>query len=184
VSSFDSRSSHQFPIVTALLAAAILLAPAFAQSAPAPAVPDNLKPPADQHLLLHGHATGDQIYTCQPVPGSSSQFAWVLSGPDAKIADDNGKEIAKHFAGPTWESTDGSQVKGKVVNQAAPEPSSIAWLLLTAVDHSGSGVMSEVRWVQRLNTQGGKAPAGGCDAGHQGEKVHVGYSADYYFYGQ
>ncbi len=84
-------------------------------------VPDRIKPPADQRLVLRGHASGVQIYTRQPSPRSDTQFSWVLSGPEAKLTDDNGKEIAKHFAGPTWQSTDGSQVRGKVANQTAPD---------------------------------------------------------------
>jgi hypothetical protein len=145
-------------------------------------VPDSIKPPSGERLVLHGHASGGQIYVCQPPTSSNSQFAWVLSAPDARLTDDNGKEVAKHFAGPTWQSTDGSQVKGKVVSQTAPDPDSIPWLLLIAIDHNGTGVMSDVRTIQRLNTKGGKAPPTGCDAHHQGEKARVNYIADYYFY--
>jgi hypothetical protein len=144
--------------------------------------PDSIKPPSDQRLVLQGHATGDQIYICQSSSGGDTRFAWVLSAPDARLTDDNGKEVAKHFAGPTWQSTDGSQVKGKVVSQTAPAPDSIPWLLLIATDHTGTGVMSEVRTIQRLNTKGGRAPTAGCDAQHQGEKARINYTADYYFY--
>lgn len=142
-------------------------------------VPDAIKPAADQHLVLQGHATGDQIYVCKP---SASGFSWVLSAPEAKLVDDSGKEVAKHFAGPTWQSNDGSLVKGKMVSQANPDPNSIPWLLLTAADHSGDGVMSGVGAIQRLNTKGGKAPATGCDAQHQDQQKRVSYTADYYFY--
>lgn len=144
---------------------------------------DSIKAPDDQRLVLWGHASGDQIYICQSSSTpSDSQFAWVLSAPDAKLIDDNGAPVAKHFAGPTWQSTDGSQVKGKVVSQTAPDPDSIPWLLLTAIDHSGTGIMSDVTTIRRLNTKGGKAPTTGCDAQHQGEKWRVSYTADYYFY--
>jgi hypothetical protein len=146
------------------------------------AVPESIKLPSDQHLVLRGHALGDQIYVCLPSPSGDSQFAWVLSAPDAKLFDDAGKEIATHFAGPTWQSTDGSQVKGKVVAQSVPDSDSIAWLLLTVVDHNGMGIMSDVVTIQRLDTQGGKAPAIGCDAQHEEEKRRVNYTADYYFY--
>jgi hypothetical protein len=145
-------------------------------------VPANLKPPSDQHLAFRGHATGSQIYVCQSSANGNPQFAWGLSGPEATLTDDNGKEIAKHFAGPTWQSNDGSLVKGKVISQAAQDPNSIAWLMLTAVDHSGTGIMSNVSTIQRINTSGGKAPSGGCDAEHQGENLRVDYTADYYFY--
>jgi hypothetical protein len=147
-----------------------------------PSVPENLLPRDGAKLILHAHATGDQIYACQATPGGSS-YAWVLSAPDAKLFDGKGAEIGKHFAGPTWESRDGSQVKGIVMAQASPAADSIPWLLLTATDHGGAGVLSEVTNIQRLETHGGKAPATGCDASHAGEKTRVSYSAEYYFYG-
>ncbi|MGA2961296.1 MAG: DUF3455 domain-containing protein [Candidatus Korobacteraceae bacterium] len=147
-----------------------------------PAVPESIKVPSERHLVFRGHALGDQVYACQPSPSGDSQFAWVLSAPDAKLFDDTGKEIATHFAGPTWQSTDGSQVRGKVLAQSVPDSASIPWLLLNAVDHSGTGVMSNVVTIQRLDTKGGKAPAIGCDAQHAGEKRRVNYTADYYFY--
>jgi hypothetical protein len=142
-------------------------------------VPDTIKPAANQHLVLQGHATGDQIYVCK---AAASGFAWVFSAPEAKLVDDSGKEVAKHFAGPTWQSGDGSLVKGKMVSQTTPDPDSIPWLLLTAVGHSGDGIMSGVGAIQRVNTKGGKAPATGCDAQHQDEQRRVSYTADYYFY--
>ncbi|HVJ05747.1 MAG TPA: DUF3455 domain-containing protein [Candidatus Saccharimonadales bacterium] len=164
----------------ALVFLALFVGGAIAQGRPA--VPDSINPPESQQLVLRGHASGDQVYTCQAAAGGDSQLAWVLSGPEAKLTDDAGKAIATHFAGPTWQSTDGSQVKGKMVSQSIPDPSSIPWLLLAAVDHSGTGIMSNVSSIQRLNTKGGKAPAAGCDAQHQGEKTRVSYTADYYFY--
>jgi len=182
--STQSQCASQVRWPLMFLCAVIFLAasakPSLAQAEHA--VPDNLKPPSGQLLVLRGHATGVQIYTCQSSASGDSQFAWQLTAPDAKLVDDSGKEIAKHFTGPTWQSPDGSLVKGKVVSQSAPDRDSIPWLLLTAVEHSGSGVMNDVVTIQRLNTKGGKAPATGCDAQHQGTKVRVNYAADYYFY--
>jgi len=163
-----------------LLFIAMFLQNAFTQGVPA--VPDGIKVPGDVKLVLQGHASGDQIYVCQAAPSGNSQLAWVLSAPEATLVDQAGTEVAKHFAGPTWQAIDGSQVKGKVAAQVAPDPDSIPWLLLTAVDHSGAGVLSDVVAIQRINTKGGKAPANGCDAQHQGEKMRVPYTADYYFY--
>jgi hypothetical protein len=163
-----------------LLAVALLFTAASAQEKYA--VPDQIKPPADQRLVLQSHAAGVQIYVCQPTLGGDAHLAWVFSAPEATLTDDRGMEVAKHFAGPTWQSTDGSLVKGKVVSQASPDPESVPWLLLTAVDHSGAGLMSDVQTIQRLNTKGGKAPTTGCDLQHQGEKARVNYTADYNFY--
>jgi hypothetical protein len=162
-----------------LMFVAMFLQNAFAQGLPT--VPDSIKVPSDVKPLLQGHASGDQIYVCQAA-SSNSQFAWVLSAPEATLVDNAGTEVAKHFAGPTWQATDGSQVKGKAVAQAVADPGSIPWLLITSVDHTGAGVMSDVVTIQRINTKGGKAPVTGCDPQHQGENKRVHYTADYYFY--
>jgi len=50
------------------------------------------------------------------------------------------------------------------------------------VDHAGSGVLSPVTSIQRVNTKGGKAPATGCDAASANKELRVPYSADYLFY--
>jgi hypothetical protein len=144
-------------------------------------VPENLVPPAEAKLSFIGHASGVQIYGCQ-ASATGAPYVWVFSAPEANLTDDANKPIATHFAGPTWQSTDGSQVKGKAIAQAVPDPESIPWLLISAIEHKGSGMMSSITYIQRLHTKGGKAPASGCDASAAGEKRRVPYNADYYFY--
>jgi hypothetical protein len=137
--------------------------------------PENLKPPSNERPSLQAHAVGEQIYVCD---GSS----WMLSRPDAKLFAESGKEIGSHFAGPTWEYSDGSRVMGKPVATATPNPDSIPWLLLRATDHQGEGVMKRVTSIQRLSTKGGRAPATGCDAQHKGQEARSHYTALYLFY--
>ena len=137
-------------------------------------VPENLKAPAGEELLLQAHAEGDQIYSCD---GSR----WTLSGPEAKLFH-AGRQVGSHFAGPTWKWSDGSQVTGKPMASATLDADSIPWLLLTATEHAGEGVMKNVSTIERLHTKGGAAPASGCDASHKDETTRVHYTADYYFY--
>jgi len=139
-----------------------------------PAVPDALKPSAPETVARQARATGDQIYLCD---GSS----WVFARPDAQLFDESGKRIGSHFAGPTWQWSDGSRVTGRAVANATPDPDSIPWLLLKATDHQGDGVMNNVSSIQRLSTKGGKAPTGGCDASHKGEEARSHCTAVYYF---
>jgi Protein of unknown function (DUF3455) len=140
-----------------------------------PAVPGNLKPPAGATLIRRLHATGDQIYACDGAH-------WVLSRPDARLFDDSGKQVGSHFAGPTWEYSDGSRVTGKAIASATPDPASIPWLLVQAIDHRGHGLLERVTTIQRLSTKGGVAPATGCDAQHKGQESRSHYAADYLFY--
>ena len=139
-------------------------------------VPAALNPPSGERLAFQFHASGDQIYTCR-------NSAWTFRAPEANLFDASGKLAGKHFAGPTWESADGSQVKGKLAASApAPDPDAIPWLLLTAAEHHGSGAMSSVTSIQRLHTKSGKAPKDGCDAAHEGAETRSPYRADYLFY--
>jgi hypothetical protein len=140
-----------------------------------PSAPESLKPPAGERLRTHAHASGQQIYTCD---GSK----WILSGPDAKLFDEGGHLVGSHFAGPTWQWSDGSRVTAKPIASATPDPESIPWLLLTATGHTGDGVMKDVSSIQRLQTKGGKAPANGCEASHRDEQARISYTAEYYFY--
>jgi hypothetical protein len=160
-----------------VLAVAGSLLPSFATAQPGP---QNLQPPATEHLLMQVHARGSQIYSCS-VDGARS--AWTLKAPEAQLYGKGGKPFGKHFAGPSWKANDGSQVTGKAVaSMPSPDPDSIPWLLVTVVSRSGAGVLAGVTSIQRLNTQGGKAPASGCDAAHVGRELRVRYSADYVFF--
>lgn len=160
-----------------LLAIAIAAVP---HSLAAQQLPPQLQPPANEQLLLQVHAKGDQVYTCK---SDAAQFTWTLKAPDAQLFDKDGKPFGKHFAGPSWEATDGSRVTGKAVaNAPSPDANSIPWLLVNVISHDGTGILSRATTIQRLNTKGGKAPASGCDASHVGQELRVPYSADYFFY--
>lgn len=147
-----------------------------------PEVPESLKAPAGEEVILAAHATGVQIYICQA--GADQKFAWVFKAPEAELTDSTGKKIVLHSAGPTWKHVDGSEVTGKVIaKQDAPKPEAIPWLLLAAARHSGEGILSRVTSIQRIHTEGGLPPsANTCDASGNGQESRSAYSADYYFY--
>jgi hypothetical protein len=150
-----------------------------------PHLPTDFRVPENARLALAARGKGVQIYGCAGKKDAPGVFEWKLTAPDAELFDDHGAKVGKHFAGPTWESTDGSRVVGKVVHkQDAPDPEAIPWLMLASETSSGpgSGVLGVITQIARLDTKGGKAPAGGCDATHLGAEVRVPYEASYYFY--
>jgi hypothetical protein len=165
----------------ALRAAMLLVFPAVTLAAP-PRIPAEIAAPAGEKIVLKAHATGAQIYTCKPATDGTQQ--WTLKAPDADLHDKKGAVIGHHFAGPTWQHADGSQVTGKASAHAdSPGADSIPWLLVAATGHTGDGVFAKVSSIQRLNTKGGKPPAAAqCDASKSGTDVKSAYSADYYFY--
>lgn len=133
-----------------------------------------------QTLLLRAHAQGDQIYTCQQ---NAYTFSWILKAPDARLLDDSGRVIGRHFAGPSWQLDDGSQVVGRPTGRTdAPEKNAVPWLTLAVVSETGHGRLEHASTIKRVNTHGGQPPASGCDAGHLGQDTRVSYTADYEFY--
>ena len=91
----------------------------------APDVPAGLRPPPGQVLSTEALATGVQIYECAVKPGAAAGYEWVFRSPEAVLADRSGQTIGKHYAGPTWESNDGSTVAGEVASRD-PGPSASA----------------------------------------------------------
>ena len=159
----------------------------FASASPEPGtaspVPESLKPPATQVIALEARASGVQIYECGASKADPTRFEWVFKAPEADLLDADGKKIGKHYAGPTWESNDGSKVIGEVVaRDNGPDADSIPWLLLSVKSTSGKGVFSQVLSIQRLSTVGGKAPLGGCDKAQSGKEARVAYKARYTFF--
>ena len=97
--------------------------------------------------------------TTQAAP-RSGRTASVPSGPPATAASSTG---------PRW-------------SRSTRRRGAIPWLLLRASSTTGTGVFTNVTYVQRLNTTGGVAPATGCGASTSGTDTSVAYTADYYFY--
>jgi hypothetical protein len=127
-------------------------------------------------IVLTAHAQGLQIYECKA--GSDGKLVWTFSQPQATLTADD-KVIGRHSAGPTWELEDGSAVVGKAVGNAPGKTANdIPWLKLEAASHRGSGTLSEVTAVQRINTVGGKLDDT-CD--RPGTTRGMPYAADYVF---
>jgi len=173
---------------SAVAPAAASAAAPMAASAPSeaalPKAPPELQVPTNSHLLIKARGKGVQIYECASKPEEAGAFAWKLKAPEADLFDDHGQKVLHHFAGPTWQATDGSSALGSVMAKAdAPDAQAVPWLLLKAVG-KGPGLLAPVMHVQRLDTSGGKAPAAGCDAARAKAKAEtrVPYEATYYFY--
>ena len=167
-------------LYTVLLIGVVALANA--QGVSAPDVPEKIKAPANEQVVLQAHASGSQIYTCQQ--GTDGKYGWTLKAPEAELRDQKGAIIGRHYAGPSWKHSDGSEVTGKAAARVdSPDPDSIPWLLVTVTGHSGEGVLSHVTSIQRIHTHGGQPPsATDCTVSKQGGEAKSSYTADYYFY--
>ena len=138
-------------------------------------LPDAIAAPGETTVLTV-HAEGAQVYECKI--GGDGKPGWAFREPIATLLLD-GKTVGRHYAGPSWEHSDGSAVVGKVAASApGATPGDIPWLKLDVVSHRGTGVLSGVTTVLRIDTHGGKLD-GACDKA--GAFRSVPYSADYVF---
>jgi Protein of unknown function (DUF3455) len=160
---------------SALLALPLMAALLVGVSAAETPLPDAIAAPGEA-IVLSVHAEGAQVYECKA--GADGKSAWAFREPIATLIVE-GKTIGRHYAGPNWEHSDGSAVVGKAVGNApGATANDIPWLKLQVASARGSGVLTGVTTVQRINTQGGKLE-GACDKA--GSFKSVPYSADYVF---
>jgi len=174
---------QQVTAKTRMLLVALVVGSPPAWAGTIPSVPENLRTPATEMLSLETEATGVQIYECNTSKDEPTRYEWIFKAPEADLFDKAGNKIGKHYAGPTWESNDGSKVVGEVkAKDNGPDPNAIPWLLLSAKSSSETGVFSKVKSIQRVYTVGGKAPAEACSKAQTGKVTRVGYKAKYNFY--
>jgi Protein of unknown function (DUF3455) len=158
----------------ALALSLLVAAPMSAHSAETP-LPAAIAAPGES-VVLTVHAEGAQVYECKA--GVDGKLGWAFREPIATLLVD-GNTVGRHYAGPNWEHSDGSAVVGKAIGNApGASAADIAWLKLAVVSQRGSGVLSGVTTVQRINTVGGKLE-GACDKA--GTFKSAPYSAEYVF---
>jgi Protein of unknown function (DUF3455) len=157
------------------LATVLLAESAIGARATETPLPDSIVAPGET-VVITLHAEGAQVYECKA--GADGKLAWAFREPIATLLAD-GKTVGRHYAGPNWEYSDGSAVVGKAAGNApGATANDIPWLKLEAASRRGSGILTPVTTVQRINTQGGKLE-GACDKA--GSYRSVPYSADYVF---
>lgn len=157
-----------------VLSALLLSGLAVSAKAQAP-LPAAIAAPGET-VVLTAHAEGAQVYECKT--GADGKLTWVFREPIASLLVD-GKTIGRHYAGPTWEHIDGSAVIAKAAGDApGATADDIPWLKLQVTSSHGSGVLTGVTTVQRINTRGGKLE-GSCDKA--GTFKSAPYSAEYVF---
>ena len=110
------------------------------------------------------YATGVQKYKAQQKAGSETgTYEWVFVAPQADLYDVTNKKVGKHGAGPYWAISATDSIFAQQftpAKTASPDANSIPWLLL--MPKAGTiptGVFSNVAYIQRIATTGGKAPA-------------------------
>ena len=148
----------------------------------APVVAQAITVPAGHQLVMMTIGSGELTYQCKEKSTMAGAFEWAFVGPNAVLTDKNGMTVGKYYPGPTWEANDGSKVTGKQLAVSPGNVGAIPLQLVKANPSSGAGAMSDISYIQRLNTVGGVAPSESCATDNLGAKKMVKYQADYLFY--
>jgi uncharacterized protein DUF3455 len=163
-----------------------------------PLVPGNLVVDEAYRPFLVGHAMGTQNYICAAINGG---IDWLPIGPQATVFDDDFEQMLTHFQSKnpvppnaiqaTWQHSKDTSAVWAVRLRGSTDasyvaPDAIEWLLLhvtaTQFGPNGGDKLSGTAFIQRVNTVGGKPPAGECTAATLNTRALVPYEADYYFY--
>ena len=166
-----------------------------------PPVPGNLEVEREFRPYLVAHAEGTQNWLCLPAP-TPTGVRWTLFGPQATLFDDEMDQLMTHYLSPnpqeagepraTWRhSGDTSTVWAKAIetstDAAYVAPGAIPWLKLQVVGAQygpdWGHKLTATKFIQRVNTAGGVAPATGCaTTANLGARALVPYTTDYVFY--
>lgn len=139
--------------------------------------------PCSEIVVPDGHKLKKIVYAIGVQIYRWNGSAWAFVAPEANLYADPRFQykIGTHYAGPTWEGSNGKVVAARV-NGCSPDPESIAWLLLKSVENEGNGVFGKTSYIQRINTVSGLAPQ---RAGQVvGEEVRMPYTTEYLLYSE
>ena len=146
-------------------------------------VPANL--PNGNQRVASFYAVGVQKYKAQQIAGSNPvAYQWVFVAPQADLYDATNQKVGTHSAGPTWQLSAADSIFGQQFTPAkfapSPDANSIDWLLLMPkTGKAPTGFFAQVSYIQRIATNGGKAPA--VTPVSPDQTVDVPYTAVYRF---
>ena len=110
-------------------------------------------------------AEGVQKYRAQQKAGSDPvAYEWVFVAPQADLFDITNKKVGVHAAGPTWQLFgNGDFIHAQHFTPqrtaSASDSRTIDWLqLMPKTGTIPTGIFSDVDYIQRIATDGGKAP--------------------------
>jgi hypothetical protein len=146
-------------------------------------VPANL--PGGNTRVATYYAVGVQKYQARVKAGSDRvAYEWAFVAPQADLFDAANTKVGTHGAGPYWQITNEDLLYGQQYSPAktvpSSDPGSIDWLLLMPRTGTTPTVLfTDVLYIQRIATKGGKAPS--TPPTTATETVDVKYKAVYRF---
>jgi hypothetical protein len=126
-------------------------------------IPAIVAVPEGSSRIATYYAEGVQRYKAKEVSGLPGTYEWAFVAPQADLYEHNGKLVGTHGAGPHWTLSAEDSIFGQhfvpARVAASPDASSIDWLLLKPKSGTTpTGIFRDVAFIQRIATEGGKAP--------------------------
>jgi Protein of unknown function (DUF3455) len=172
-----------FAATSALLLSACASTPPMSMPFNQSALPDAVKVPAGNKVVLETVGVGEITYECRAKAGTPGAYEWFFVGPKADLNSRMGAKLGSYYGPPaTWMAMDGSAITGAQLAVAPAGAGNIPSQLVKANPATGNGAMTGISYVQRVATMGGVAPASACDGAALGRKEIVKYQADYIFW--
>jgi len=147
-------------------------------------LPPRICVPDGNVVKIRAYTDGVERYRCD---GES----WEWTGLYAELSLD-GVVFGRHFLGArnrvVWQWNDGSSLEGSILDilgtDLAPDRfHDIPWLLWEPTSHGGEGVLSNVTFIQRVDTAGGAPTAlDDCEESRAGEDGTVRFTATHIFH--
>lgn len=137
-----------------------------------------IEPPDESQETLRLEASGEQIFRCSR---DSQGWYWKFEAPNAYLFDPvTNQAVAKHGYQFAFVHNDGSALTARI-KHVEPVPGHLSNALFVTQSNDRSGAFNNVRYVQRLNTQGGM-PKSRCVESQQGKYLRIPFSAEFVFY--
>lgn len=139
--------------------------------------------PAGNTRVATYYAVGVQKYRAQGKTGTPGVYEWIFTAPKADLFNSSNVKVGTHGAGPYWALSPFDSIFGQAytpAKTATPDVNSIPWLLLMPkTGKAPTGYFNYVSYIQRIATNGGKAPAAAPTSA--ADTVDVPYTAVYRF---
>ena len=153
-------------------------------------LPKRERLPDGQRVVFRAHGSGSVTYECDVKEDALRTATWVQSGSATLSGGTFGSNTMRLTMGPgpgmVFDSSDGSSAAGSPAStQPSPRPAlDMPYQLVKITGTRGRGILKEVTYVERVDTQGGAQPNRACTSSGSSSRETIRFEADYIFYGE
>lgn len=148
-------------------------------------LPEPIRVPAGNQVVVEARGIGDLIYECQAVKRSPYEYAWLLRSTNVELTDTYGNVIVHSpVARPraNWVHKDGSRTSVVEFVEVPNGDHSLPLQRGKTEPSSVPGTLQNISYVQRVRTLGGLPSVKPCSASQLGMRSSIPYEADYVFW--